>query len=198
MVYRVVATLNEYDHLVPDYRERKANDERFIVGPNMPLEWASPTLIYMKGSKKIRPNLMDYDQGAAFVPDDMAVDRLALLNAEWCRLVRVAAEVLDSRFKPIGQMELTLLAVTRLVDAVDRSRTTFKPYGDEIFLDGSPEETFFLRDRLPAEGLFHHKSGASTLILTYDDNSSPEASFRGTFEASGLTGLKFIPLGYVI
>jgi len=154
-------------------------------------------LIYMKGSKKIRPNLMDYDQGAALVSDDLTVHKLALLDADWYRLLRVAAEVLDSRFKPIGQLDITLFAVTRLVDAVDRSRTTFKPYGDEIFLDGSPEMTFFLRDRLPSEGLFHHKCGASTSILTYDDVSTPNTSFKRAFEASGLTGLKFSPLGHV-
>jgi hypothetical protein len=199
MVYRVEATHNEYDHILADHRETKdaRGDIRFIVGPHIAEDWTAPHLIYAKGTKKIRPNLMAYDQGAAFAADDEAIEKLALRDADWCRLVSVRADALDHRYKPLGIIEFTLLAVIRLVDAVDRSRTTFKPYGDEILKDHAPDETFFHREKLPTAGMVHHKSGASTSILTYDDDAHPDESFKRLFEASGLTGVKFIPVGQV-
>lgn len=199
MVYLVEASQNQYDSILADYRDAKDLDHRsrFIVGPLMDNDWTPPTLIYCKGSKNIRPNLMNYDQGMAFAIDNEAIVRLALRGADWCRLIPVKAEALDRRLKPLGSIEFTLLAITRMVDAVDRSRTTFKPYGDEIFAEGEPDQTFFHREKLPIDGLFHHKCGASSLILTYDDETRRELSFRRTFEASGLSGLRFIPLGNV-
>lgn len=134
MVYRVQAAHNEFDSILADHRAtRIPGDGRYLVGPTINGEWTPPTLIYCKGKKRMRPNLMDYDQGLAFAADDEAVDRLALREADWCRLIRVNVEALNRRYKPTGPIEFTLVAITRIVDAVDRSRTTFKPYGDEVF-----------------------------------------------------------------
>jgi hypothetical protein len=199
MVYQVEAAQNHHDSILADHREAKDPDRisRFNVGPLIAQDWTPPTLIYRKGSKKVRPNFMDYDQGMAYAIDAEAIEKLALQEAEWCRLIPVRAEALDLRFKPLGSVEFTLLAVTRIVDAVDRVRTRFKPYGEEVFAVGDPDLTYFYWDRLPVDGLFHHKDGASTRILTYDDETRNEASFKRIFEASGLTGLRFIPLGNV-
>lgn len=200
MVYEVRATHNDFDGILPDHREsrRAGLSTRFCVGPEIDLDWAPPTLIYSKGKKKIRPNIMSYDQDSAFTADSEAIERLALHEADWCRLVHVTAEALDLRLKPFGTIEFTLWAITRLVDAVDRSRTTFKPYGDEVFVTGSPNETVFHREKLPIEGLFHHKTGASSKILTYFDEANSELSFKQLYEASGLSGLTFIPLGTAV
>ncbi|MBS1715639.1 MAG: hypothetical protein JST30_15020 [Armatimonadetes bacterium] len=198
MVYEVRATHNDFDSVLPDHRESKsAGQERFCVGPEIDSDWVPPTLIYSKGKKKIRPNIMSYDQDSAFTADSEAIQRLALDEADWCRLIRVTADALDLRLKPFGPIEFTLWAVTRLVDAIDRSRTTFKPYGDEV-LSGSPDETWFHRERLPYEGLFHHKTGASTRILTYDDQANSNLSFKQRYEGSGVSGLTFVPLGNVV
>lgn len=196
MVYSISATHNEYDHIIADHREDDS-DGRFNVGPDMAKDWAPPTLIYCRGTKKIRPNIMQYDQIYAFTADIEAIEKLSLNEADWCRLVPIRAEMLNLRLKPFGLVEFTLFAVTRIVDAVDRSRTTFKPYGDEIFDTDMPGVNFFHRDRLPSEGMFHHKCGAGTRILTFDDAECPEQSFKRLYESTGLTGLVFKPFGEV-
>ncbi len=197
MVYRVQAAHSDFDSILANHQKTDipGGDGQFLVGPRILDDWTPPTLIYCRGKRRIRPNLMDYDQGRAFAIDDETIDKLALREADWCRLVHVEVDALDLRFNPFGPIQFTLLAITRLVDAVDRSRTTFKPFGDELLQDNLPDETFFQKESLPTTGLFHHKSGASTWLLTYDDESLPEQSFKRAFESAQLTGLKFIPIG---
>lgn len=186
-VYRVTGVSNDNQHLVPtiDKLPLGMKDPRLQVGPDIAGDWSPPPLIHMLGKKKIDADFWDYDQGLAFAVSAPVADALA--GEDWCRLIPFTAEAYDAKLKPSGDISGILLAVTRLVDAVDRERTRFKPYGNEILDFDTPGATVFLANRLPQDGLFHHRSGASTVIFA-------TAPFRDLVERESWSGLQFRPV----
>ncbi|MBV6459577.1 MAG: hypothetical protein HONBIEJF_02726 [Fimbriimonadaceae bacterium] len=193
-VYRITATNSDNQHLMPaiDKMPLGLKDPRLVVGPNMPEDWTPPPLVHMLGKKKIDADFWDYDQGVAFTVSRRVAEALA--GEEWCRLVPFVAEAYDAKLKPSGEISGLLLAVTRLVDAVDRDRTRFKPYGNEVLDFDTPGATAFLPERLPHEGMFLHRSGASTVVLAAEAPGDGSGSFRAFAERASWSGLRFLPV----
>lgn len=194
VVYRVLATNNDNDHLLPDIDKMPdgLRDRRLKVGPEIMDDWTPPPLFLMRGRKKIDADFWAYDHDLTFVVNEKVA---AVLEGElWCRMIPFTTEVMDRKRKPAGELSKHLLVITGMVDAVDRTRTRFNPYGDEIIDYDQPDSTFFHHDKLPVAGLFLHKSGAATIILCAEDPARPEESFKALFNQMGWTGLEFIPL----
>lgn len=194
IVYRVLATNNNNDCILPDIDKMPdgLRDPRLNVGPAIMDDWTPPPLFLMRGRKKIDADFLAYDHDKTFVVNDEVAKSLE--GQDWCRMIPFTVEVMDRNRKPAGELSKVLLAITKLVDAVDRSRTRFKPYGDEIINYDEPDTTFFHHEKLSPSGLFHHKSGASTRILCAEDPARQEQSFKTLFDQTGWTGLEFIPL----
>ncbi|HRF60869.1 MAG TPA: hypothetical protein PLH94_13265 [Fimbriimonadaceae bacterium] len=188
MVYRFRTSQLTWG-LVPLYDQlpEGIRDPRVRVGPDVDEGWTPPPLMLRKAKGKAHPpDIWDYDQGCALAVTGAVA--AVLDGASWCRLFPLREEVQVGSNPGVREViDRVLVVVTSVVDVMDPERTTYKPYGDHVLDFDRPGAIVPDAARVPASGLFHQPTGASTHLFATE-------GFRALVESKGWTGLEFVPL----
>jgi len=183
-VYRVSAASNDYDSLVElDEQSRLSGLQ---PGSPLPPGWQPGRLAWYRGRRKVAADFWSYDHGAAYAVSPRVSN--ALDNASWCQLVPISTIPQNPRGEPMTPLEMTLLHLVQVVDAVDRTATGFLPLGSDLLDWDTPGAVVFKPEFVPLEGLFLQPDGDWREVLCGEGRGE---SFRMVAERSGWTGLTF-------